>query len=107
MANTFSYKDKIFSVGNTVSLIYKFKEGDKERKQTFKGILIGVKGNTPQTRSITVRKVSKSGIGVERIIPLMSPFLESISVVKKSKPGKAKLYFIRNLPEHQIKAQIK
>ncbi len=107
MANSFTFKDKSFTIGSTISLTYKFKDGEKERKQTFKGILLQVKGNSPQTKMITVRKISHSGIGVERIIPLVSPFLENISLVKKAQPRKAKLYFIRGLTEHQVKAKIK
>ena len=75
MANSFTYKDKSFRIGSTVDITYKFKEGEKERKQIFKGILIQIKGATPQTKMITVRKISRSGVGVERIIPLISPFL--------------------------------
>ncbi|OGK10096.1 hypothetical protein A2767_00550 [Candidatus Roizmanbacteria bacterium RIFCSPHIGHO2_01_FULL_35_10] len=107
MANSLSYKDKTFTVGSTLGITYKFKEGEKERKQIFKGILIKVKGNSPQTRMFTVRKISRSGIGVERIIPLISPFLDNISLVKKAAQQKAKLYYIRNLHEKQVKAKIK
>ncbi|OGK11977.1 hypothetical protein A2954_06615 [Candidatus Roizmanbacteria bacterium RIFCSPLOWO2_01_FULL_37_12] len=107
MANSLSYKDKTYTVGSTLGITYKFKEGDKERKQIFKGILIKVKGSTPQTKTFTVRKISNSGIGVERIIPLASPFLDNISVLKKAAPQKAKLYFIRNLHAQQIRAKIK
>lgn len=107
MANSLIYKDKRFTIGSTLGITYKFKEGEKERKQIFKGILIKVKGNSPQTRMFTIRKISHSGIGVERIIPLVSPFLDSISLVKKAVQQKAKLYFIRNLHEKQVRAKIK
>ena len=107
MANSLNYKDKIFTVGSTLGITYKFKEGDKERKQIFKGILIKIKGNSLQTRTITVRKISNSGVGVERIIPLVSPFVENISLIKKAQPGKAKLYFIRNLHEKEVRSKIK
>ena len=107
MANSLNYKDKTFTVGSTLGITYKFKEGDKERKQIFKGILIKIKGDSPLTRMFTIRKISRSGIGVERIIPLMSPFLENISLIKKAAPQKAKLYFIRNLHEKQVKSKIK
>ncbi|MBI4225579.1 50S ribosomal protein L19 [Candidatus Roizmanbacteria bacterium] len=106
MANSFVFKDKTFTLGSTIGVTYKFKEGDKERKQIFKGVLIKIKGNTPQTKMITVRKVSRSGIGVERIIPLISPFLNEISIVKKAEPGKAKLYYIRKLTEQQVKHKL-
>ena len=106
MANSFTYKEKTIKVGSTIGVAYKFKEGDKERKQIFKGILMKIKGSTPQTKMITVRKISRSGIGVERIIPLISPFLEDISLLKKANPRRAKLYFIRNLSEQQVKAKL-
>lgn len=107
MANSFVYKDKTIQVGNTVSVSYLFKEGDKERKQIFKGMIVKVKGNSPVTKMITVRKISHSGVGVERIIPLASPFLTDITVDKKTSPHRAKLYFVRGLPEHKIRARVK
>ena len=95
MANFLNFKDKKITVGSTVAVTYKFKEGDKERSQIFKGILIKVKGNTLQDKMFTVRKISRSGTGVERIIPLVSPFLVNITVIKNAPPGKAKLYHLR------------
>lgn len=107
MANSFSYKDKTFRVGSTIGITYKFKEGEKERKQIFKGILIKIRGSSPQTKMITVRKMSRSGIGVERIIPLVSPFLENITLLKKVEARRAKLYYIRGLSEQQVRAKLK
>lgn len=106
MANSFLYKDKSFRVGSMVSFTYRFKDGEKERKQIFKGIILQVKGSSPQTRNITVRKISRSGIGIERIIPLASPFLEDIKLVKKAEPKKAKLYFVRGLSDQKVKAKL-
>jgi len=106
MANSFLYKNQKIQVGDTVSLHYKIKEGDKERTQIFKGILIGVKGQTPQTRTITVRKISNIGIGVEKIVPLTSPFLEDIKLIKKTTYKKAKTYFIRNFSEAEIRRRL-
>lgn len=106
MSNLLVYKEKKFSVGDTITLHYLFKEGDKERKQLFKGTLIKIKGDTLENRMITVRKVSKSGIGVERVIPLVSPFLSDITLNKKTPYRKAKLYFIRSLSGKEIKAKL-
>jgi large subunit ribosomal protein L19 len=106
MANSFSYKDQTFQVGDTVSLHYKIKEGDKERIQIFKGILIGIKGASAETKMITVRKLSNSGIGVERIVPLVSPFLVDIKLIKKSTFKKAKAYFIRDFSESDIRKRL-
>jgi len=106
MANSFSYKDQTFQVGDTVSLHYKIKEVDKERVQIFKGILIGIKGDNAETKMITVRKLSNSGIGVERIVPLVSPFLVNIKLIKKSTFKKAKAYFIRDFSESDIRKRL-
>jgi len=106
MANSLTYKDKTFRVGDTISIHYKIKEGDKERVQIFKGILIQIKGDTPETRMFTVRKITKSGIGVERIIPLFSPYIGDILSIKKSSYKKAKAYFIRGLSKQEIRSKL-
>ena len=93
-------------VGDTVKVHYAFNEKDKRKSQIFEGIVLNIKGRETN-RMITVRKMSRSGIGVERIIPLISPFLDNISLVKKAAQQKAKLYYIRNLHEKQVKAKIK
>jgi len=106
MANFLTYKDKTFKVGDTLSIHYKIKEGDKERVQIFKGILIAVKGDSLETRMFTIRKITRSGIGVERIIPLSSPFINDILSIKKSSYQKAKAYFIRDLSEREIRSKL-
>ncbi|MFN4212798.1 MAG: 50S ribosomal protein L19 [Microgenomates group bacterium] len=106
MANSFIYKDKIFSIGDTLSLHYQIKEGDKVRTQIFKGILIKTRGDSDDNRMITVRKISRSGIGVERIIPLKSPYLSDIKLIKKSHYSKAKALFIRHLPETEVRRRL-
>ena len=106
MANSFLYKEKQFRVGDTIAVNYKIKEGDKERLQLFSGILIKIKGSSPETRMITVRKISRSGTGIERIIPLSSPYIESITLSKKSHSTKAKLYFIRRLSDQDLKSKL-
>ena len=106
MANSFIYKSKSFSIGSTVNVTYKFKEGQKEHKQIFKGILMKIKGSTPYTKMFTLRKVSNSGIGVERIIPLASPFLDDIKLVKKSSYTKAKANFIRGLSQQELRHKL-
>lgn len=93
-------------VGDTVSLEYKIKEGEKERTQLFKGILLMIKGSTPQTRNITIRKISKIGIGVERIISLSSPNIVSLTVDKTSNYSKSKLFFIRDYTEAETRNKL-
>jgi len=106
MANSIKYNDLNLNIGDTISISYKIKEGDKERQQLFKGILIKVRGADPVNRMITVRKISKSGIGVERIIPLASANIASIKIDKKSDYRKAKLYFVRNLTDTQLRHKL-
>lgn len=106
MANSFKYQDNTYCIGDTVTLTYKIKEGEKERKQLFKGIIIKFRGQTPETKMLTIRKISKSGIGVERIIPLISPFIASIKLVKKSNNRRAKIYYIRNLSGQKLTQQL-
>ena len=102
MANFIKYQDKIYGVGDMISFSYALKEGEKERKQLFKGILVQVKGSTPATKMITVRKVTRSGIGVERIIPLSSPYISNMKLVKKGNVRRAKINFIRDLSDQQL-----
>lgn len=106
MANSFIYKDATYKVGDLVEIDYKIKEGEKERIQNFKGIVIKVKGDSIATRMLTVRKVSKSGIGIERIIPLSSPYINSMKLVKKSNNSKAKLYYIKGLSDQELRAKL-
>lgn len=107
MANSFSYKDKSYRVGDTIIVNYKLREGEKERTQPFKGILIKIRGSSDSSRMFTVRKISRAGIGVERIFPLSSPNISSISISKKtSYLRKSKLYFIRNLSDSELRNKL-
>lgn len=106
MANSFIYKETKYKIGDTVSIDYKLKEGDKERIQVFKGIIIKVKGDSEANRMFTIRKISKIGIGVEKIIPLLSPYIAKMELVKKSSYQKAKLYFIRNLTKQEVRTKL-
>lgn len=106
MANSITFKEKKFGVGDTIEVSYKIKEGDKERIQLFKGILIKIKGDSENNRMITIRKTSKAGIGVERIIPITSPNLTKIELVKKGSVRRAKLYYIRGLTDSEIRYRI-
>ncbi len=81
-------------VGDTVKLHIKIKEGNKERIQIFEGVVIGIKGSGIDS-SITVRKISY-GIGVEKILPLHTPVLQKIEIIKRGTVRRAKLYFLRN-----------
>lgn len=82
-----------FKAGDTIIVSYQIKEGDKMRIQQFQGVVIQRKG-TGETETFTIRKVSDS-IGVERIIPITSPFIDSIKVVKRGKVRRARLFYLR------------
>ncbi len=84
-----------FRVGDTVRVGVRIIEGKKERVQAFEGVVISRKG-TGVSETFTVRKMS-SGIGVERIFPIHSPKLDSITIVRKGKARRAKLYYARNI----------
>ena len=85
-----------FKAGDTITVTYRIKEGDKERLQKFRGVVIQMKGMDPFTKTFTVRKVS-SGVGVERIFPIQSPFIDSIEVNKYGKVRRARIFYLRNL----------
>lgn len=83
-----------FSVGDTIKVTQKIKEGDKIRTQPFQGIVIAIKGRD-ENKMFTVRKIATGQIGVERIFPLYSPWIEKIEVVRKGRVRRAKLYYLR------------
>ena len=84
-----------FRAGDTVKVHVKISEGEKDRIQTFQGIVIG-RHNNGLKSSFTVRKVS-SGIGVERVFPLHSPVIDKIEMIQPGKVRRSRLYYLRNL----------
>ena len=84
-----------FKSGDTITVAYKIVEGNKERVQLYRGVVIKIAGHGEKKR-FTVRKMSGT-IGVERIFPLESPAIESIEVNKVGKVRRAKLYYLRAL----------
>ncbi len=84
-----------FSIGDTVKVYVKIKEGDKERVQMFQGTVIARDGGSAQ-ETFTVRRISH-GIGVERVFPVHSPYIEKIEVVSSAHVRRAKLYYLRDL----------
>jgi large subunit ribosomal protein L19 len=82
-----------FKAGDTVSVHYRIVEGDKERKQIFTGVVIQRRG-TAAIETFTVRKIS-NGVGVERIFPMASPFIEKVVVNVVGKVRRARLFYLR------------
>ncbi|MEG1751549.1 MAG: 50S ribosomal protein L19 [Clostridia bacterium] len=83
------------TVGDTVKVFYKIKEGEKQRLQAFEGVVIAKKNGSVR-ETFTVRRMS-FGIGVERTFPVHSPLIDHVEVVRKGKPRRAKLYYVREL----------
>ena len=84
-----------FSAGDTITVTYRIIEGSKERLQSFRGVVIQIKG-TGKTKMFTIRKVS-NGVGVERIFPLYSPHIDKIEVNKYGVVRRARIYYFRDL----------
>ncbi|MEE0917212.1 MAG: 50S ribosomal protein L19 [Bacteroidales bacterium] len=84
-----------FKAGDTISVTYKIKEGNKERPQTFQGVVI-LRSGSGMTETFTVRKMS-GGVGVERIFPFASPFIEKIVVNKRGVVRRARIFYLRAL----------
>ncbi len=80
--------------GYTVRVHQKIKDGKKERIQVFEGMVLKMKGDSPETRTITVHKVSQ-GVGVDKIFPLALPTIEKIEVVKIAKVRQANLEYLK------------
>ncbi|MCB1354140.1 MAG: 50S ribosomal protein L19 [Rhodobacteraceae bacterium] len=83
-----------FSAGDTVRVGYKVTEGSRSRVQAYEGVCISRNGGAGIGASFTVRKIS-FGEGVERVFPLHSPNIDSITVVRRGKVRRAKLYYLR------------
>ena len=84
-----------FKAGDTITVHYKIREGNKERIQQIQGVVLQLAG-TGCTKTFTVRKIA-SGVGVERIFPFASPFIEQIDVNKHGVVRRARIFYLRNL----------
>jgi large subunit ribosomal protein L19 len=95
-----------FRAGDVVKVHRKIIEGGKERIQIFEGIIIAIKGKQSSSATITVRKVS-NGVGVELVLPIQSPIIDKIELVKRAKVRRAKLYFVRERSVKSLKMKYK
>jgi len=84
-----------FGAGDTITVSYKIAEGGKERIQNFRGVVIQIRGRET-TKTFTIRKMS-GNIGVERIFPLFSPFIDSIEVNKRGSVRRKRIFYLRSL----------
>ncbi len=92
-----------FAAGDTITVHYKIKEGNKERVQQYRGVVIQRKGSGIK-ETFTVRKMS-GNIGVERIFPLASPFIDKIEVNKHGRVRRARIFYFRELTGKKARIQ--
>jgi large subunit ribosomal protein L19 len=93
-----------FRPGDTLNVAVRVIEGEKERIQNFKGIVLGRKG-AGVNQTFLVRKIS-NGIGVERVFPLYSPMIQGISVLRNGHVRRSKLYYLRGMSEKKIRQKL-
>lgn len=93
-----------FRAGDTVNVAVRVIEGEKERIQNYKGIVIAINGGGI-SKSFTVRKIS-NGIGVERIFPIFSPMIQSIDVLNKGRVRRSKLYYLRGMSDKKTRQKL-
>mgnify|MGYP001433259737 FL=1 len=94
-----------FSSGDTITIYYEIREGDKTRIQFFKGVVLQRRGSG-STETFTIRKMSGS-IGVERIFPINSPSIQKIEINKRGKVRRARIFYFRNLTGKKAKIKEK
>ena len=94
-----------FSAGDTITVFYEIREGDKDRTQFFKGVVIQKRG-TGSSETFTIRKMSGT-VGVERIFPINLPSIQKIEVNKRGKVRRARIYYFRNLTGKKARIQEK
>jgi large subunit ribosomal protein L19 len=94
-----------FRAGDTVAVHVRIKEGDKERVQIFKGVVIRRRKGTMDS-TFTVRKVS-NGVGVERVFPTHSPSIDKVEIITEGRVRRARLYYLRHLKGKAAKVKTK
>ncbi|MDF1572613.1 MAG: 50S ribosomal protein L19 [Bacteroidales bacterium] len=94
-----------FKAGDTITVHYKIKEGSKERIQQFRGTVLQRRGNG-NTETFTVRKMS-GNVGVERIFPSASPFIDKIDINKRGRVRRARIFYLRKLTGKRARIQEK
>lgn len=105
MAHSTTFRDTEVHVGDSVKIHYAFNDKDKRKSQIFEGIVLAIRGREAN-KMITVRKASRSGIGVERIFPIISPFVEKVEVVRATRHKKSNVGFIRTRSKREIQEKL-
>ena len=93
-----------FKSGDTINVAVRVVEGEKERIQNFKGIVIKMHGGGIN-KTFLIRKIS-NGVGVERNFPLFSPMIQSITLIRKGKARRSKLYYMRGMSDKKIRQKL-
>lgn len=101
MAISVNIKDTLTHVGDLVRIHTKIVEGEKERIQIFEGLVLGIRGRD-DNRTFTVRKIAAGGIGVERVFPIVSPWITKVEVKKTGHVRRAKLTYVRTQSARQV-----
>lgn len=105
MVNNLKLQDVQVRIGDTISFSYSFTEKGKEKNQVFSGIVISTRGRG-ENSMFTVRKMTKSKIGIERIFPVHSSHISKVSIKKHTTNTKAKVFYIRSQSEKYIRERL-
>ncbi len=105
MANSLTLLETQIRIGDTVKVTYAYKDKDKEKTQLFEGIVLGVRGRETG-KMVSIRKMTRSKIGVERIFPVDSPYIKAVEVVRKTQNTKAKVTYIRERSQRDIRERL-
>ena len=102
MAISLNIKGVNIHVGDIVQVYTRIQEGDKERAQIFEGMVLAIRGRGIENQTLTVRKIASGNIGVERIFPVNSPWINKIEVRKAGSVRRSKLYYVRKKSAHEV-----
>lgn len=105
MARSVTINETLVTVGDTIKIHYAIKDKDKKKNQIFEGIVLSVRGRG-NNKMFTVRKVTRSNIGVERIFPVISPFIEKVEIASKTSNTRANIEYIRERSRRDIKEKL-
>ncbi len=105
MANSVTFHETEVRVGDTIKISYAINDKDKRKSQLFEGIVLAIKGRE-SNKMLTVRKMTRSGIGVERIFPIISPFVEKVEVMRATDNKKSNVAFIRTRSKREIQEKL-